>query len=186
MDREKKRLEQEAQDRLEREEAQRRAEQDRMDRERRRLEDLRERIETAKKEGPKYANKIRDLTWSLAENMNPMTEEKEYTVSSTQPNGSGAVAIIKGACLKNQVVFDATLKDANDPTRPLGIFTSPKGEIIGNKRINDDPVFATTFPTVKWRNRIRVSTLSFSLDGAESADTTWRALAQVETSLGTV
>ena len=118
--------------------------------------------------------------------MNPMTEENEYTVYSTQPNGSGAAAIIKGVCLKDQVVFHATLQDANDPTRPLGFITAAGGAVVGNKRINDDPVFATTFPTVEWRNRIVVSTLSFTHDSAESADTTWRALAEIETSQGTV
>jgi hypothetical protein len=122
----------------------------------------------------------------LTEHLNPMTEEKEYTVSSTQPNGSGAVANIKGACLKDHVVFQATLQDANDPKRPLAFITSTEGAVVGNKRINDDPVFAATFPTVRWRNRIVVSTLSFSQESADSADTTWRALAEVETSQGTV
>jgi peptidoglycan hydrolase-like protein with peptidoglycan-binding domain len=146
----------------------------------------REKIEEAKKKGPEYADKTRDLTWSLSERMNPMTEENEYTVFSTQPNGSGAIASIEGACLKGRVIFQATLQDANDPQRPLGFITSAGGAVVVNKRINDDPVFATTFPTVRWRNRIEVSTLSFSHDSAESADTTWRTLAEVETSQGTL
>jgi hypothetical protein len=118
--------------------------------------------------------------------MNPMTEENDYTVSSAQPNGSGAVASIDGVCRKDQVVFQATLLDANDPKRPLAFLSVAVGAVVGNKRINDNAVFATTFPTGRWRNRIDVSTLSFSHDDAESADTTWRTLAEVETSQGTL
>jgi peptidoglycan hydrolase-like protein with peptidoglycan-binding domain len=169
------------------------AEQDAIDREKKRLEDeakkaevWREKIEEAKTKGTEYAARTRDITWSLTERINPMTEENEYTVSSTQPNGSGAAAIIKGVCLKDQVVFHATLQDANDPTRPLGFITAAGGAVIGNKRINDDYVFATTFPTFEWRNRIVVSTLSFTQYSAKSADTTWRAVAEIETSQGTV
>jgi hypothetical protein len=121
----------------------------------------------------------------MTERMNIMTEEKEYKVSSTQPNESGgAIASIEGVCQMNRVVFRATLHDANDPKQPLGIITSADGAVVGSKRINDAPVFATTFPAVKWRNQIEVSTLSFSRDGAEPADTTWRTLARVETTQG--
>jgi hypothetical protein len=146
----------------------------------------REKIEEAKKKGPEYAARIRDITWSLTERMNPMTEEIEYKVSSTQPNGKGAVAFIDGVCVKDRVVFQATLQDANDPNRPLGCPPSAEGAVVGNKRINEDRVLPTAFPTGKWRNRITVSTLSFSQNSAESADTTWRALAEVETSQGTL
>jgi hypothetical protein len=41
--------------------------------------------------------------------MDPMTEENEYKVYSTQENGSGAAAFVEGACVKAQVVFQATL-----------------------------------------------------------------------------
>jgi peptidoglycan hydrolase-like protein with peptidoglycan-binding domain len=174
-------------------EAQRRAEEQRKRDEEKAIQDeakkaadWREKIEEAKKRGPEYAAKIGHLTWSLTEHMNPMTEENEYTVSSTQPNGDGAVASIEGVCLKDRIVFQATLLDANDSKRPLGFLTSAGGAVVGNKRTNDDPVFATTFPTVRWRNRIEVSTLSFSHDSPESADTTWRTLAEVETSQGTL
>ena len=167
------------------EEQKKRDEEKRLEEEAKKAADWREKIEEAKKRGPEYADRTRDLTWSLTERINPMTEENEYTVYSTQPNGSGAVASIEGVCLKDRVVFHATLLDANDPKQPLGFPTSAGG-VVGNKRINDDPVFATTFPTGKWRNRIEVSTLSFSRDSAESADTTWRTLAEVETSQGTL
>jgi peptidoglycan hydrolase-like protein with peptidoglycan-binding domain len=143
-------------------------------------------IEEAKTKGPEYAARIRDITWSLSERMNPMTEENEYTVYSTQPNGGGAVAAIEGACLKDRVVFQATLLDAADSTRPLAFPTSVGGAVVGNKRINDGPILATNFPTGRWRNRVVVSTLSFGQDSDESADTTWRTLAEVETSQGTV
>jgi hypothetical protein len=68
-----------------------------------------------------------------------MTEENEYTVYSTQPNGSGAVASIEGVCLRDRVVFLATLLDANDSKQPLGFLTSAGGvAVVGNKRINDE------------------------------------------------
>src|SRR5262249_4196464 len=169
------------------------AKQDAIDREKKHQEEeakkaaeWREKIEEAKKKGPEYADRTRDITWSLTERTNPMTEEIEYTVHSTQPNGGGALASIEGACLKDGVVFQATLLDANDPKRPLGFLTSAGGAVVGNKLINDPPVSATTFPTIRWRNRIEVSTLSFGHDSAESADTTWRTLAEVETSQGTL
>jgi hypothetical protein len=163
-----------------------RDEEKRLEEEAKKAEYWREKIEEAKKKGLEYANSTHDLTWSLTERMNPMTEENEYTVYSTQSNGSGAVARIEGVCLKDRVVFQATLLDANDPKQPLGFLTSAGDAVVGNKRINDDPVFATTFPIGNWRNRIVVSTLSFSRDSAESADTTWRTLAGVETSQGTL
>jgi len=169
-------------------EAQRQAEEQKKRDEEKRLEDeaaeWREKIEEAKKKGPGYAARIRDITWSLTERINPMTEEIEYTVSSTQPNGKGAVAFVDGVCVKDRVVFEATLQDANDPNRPLGFPPSADGAVSGKKRINEDRVFPTTFPTGKWRNRITVSTLSFTQNSAESAGATWRALAEVETSQG--
>jgi hypothetical protein len=118
--------------------------------------------------------------------MDPMTEENEYKVYSTQENGSGAAAFVEGACVKAQVVFQATLHDGKDPNRPIGFITSTGGAVVGDKRINDDDIVVTNFPTPRWRNRIVVSTLSFSPYSAESADTTWRILARVETTLGTL
>jgi hypothetical protein len=57
--------------------------------------------------------------------------------------------------------------------------------IVGNKRINDDPAFVTSFPNDKFRNRIVVAALS-SLDPTESLETTWRVLTEIETSLGSI
>jgi peptidoglycan hydrolase-like protein with peptidoglycan-binding domain len=208
LDAQRRAEEQERKARIEREAAEARARQDALDAQRRaeeqrkqdaigqekkRLEEeaergrkWREKIEEAKTKGPEYAARIGDITWSLKERMNPMTEENEYTVYSTQPNGSGAIAFVDGVCLKNRVVFQATLQHANDSKRPLGFPTSAGDAVVGNKRINGEPVFATTFPISTWRNRIVVSTLSFSHDSAESSDTTWRAVAEVDTSQGTV
>ena len=56
-----------------------------------------------------------------------MTEENEYTVCSTQPNGSGVVASIEGVCLRDRVVFHATLLDANDSKQPLGFLSCLDG-----------------------------------------------------------
>jgi peptidoglycan hydrolase-like protein with peptidoglycan-binding domain len=177
-------------------EAQRRAEEQAkqadLERNKKRLEEeaakaaeWRRKIDEAKKKGPEYA-KVADLKWFLSESMNPMTDEQDYSVSSTQTNGTGALAAIDGQCSKDQVVFEATLQDANDPKVPIGFASSSAGGIIGQKRINDDLVFATNFPLVKWRNQIEVSRLSFRDDDPESADTTWRVLAQIETSRGTL
>jgi peptidoglycan hydrolase-like protein with peptidoglycan-binding domain len=170
-----------------------RAKQAEIDRERKRLEDeaekaaeWRRRIDEAQKKGPEYADKVTDLKWSLQESTNPMSDEQDYTVSSRQTNGTGALAAVDGACSKDQVLFGATLHDADDSKIPLGFSKSSAGGIIGNKRINDDSVFATNFPLDKWSNRIVVSRQSFHQDDPESADTTWRVLAEIETSRGTL
>ena len=115
-----------------------------------------------------------------------MTDDVEYTVSSRQPNSSGALAEIEGACASNEVVFLATLHNADDPKVPLGFATSSLGGIIGKKRINDDVAFALNFPRGKWANQIILSRLSNRNDEAESADTTWRVLAEIETSKGSL
>jgi hypothetical protein len=47
-------------------------------------------------------------------------------------------------------------------------------------------VLPTDFPAEKWRNRITVSTLAFTHDATEAAETTWRILAEIETSHGTL
>ena len=163
-----------------------------LDQEKKRLEDeaakaaeWRRRIDEAQKKGAEYANAT-DLKWSLLERTNPMTDEQDYALSSSQTNGTGALAAVEGLCSEDQVLFLATLHDANDLKVPLGFATSSAGGIIGKKRINDDFVFATNFPLDKWRNRIVLSRLSFRTDDAESADTTWRVLAEIETSQGTL
>jgi peptidoglycan hydrolase-like protein with peptidoglycan-binding domain len=177
-------------------EAQKRAEeqakQAALDQEKKRLEDeaakaaeWRRKIDEAQKRGAEYA-KASDLKWSLLERTNPMTDEQDYAVSSAQTNGAGALAEVDGLCSSGQVLFEATLHDASDSKVPLGFARSSAGGIIGRKRINDDLVFATNFPLDKWGNRIVLSRLSFREDDAESADTTWRVLAEIETSQGTL
>ena len=147
----------------------------------------RRRIDEAQKKGTEYAAKVTtDFKWVLQESTNPMTDDQDYAVSSTQPNGTGALAVVDGVCAKDQVLFEATLHDANDSKIPLGFTRSSAGGIIGNKRINDDSSFATNFPLDKWNNRIVVSRQSFRQDDPESADTTWRVLAEIETSHGTL
>ena len=116
-----------------------------------------------------------------------MTEEIDYSASSIQTNGSGAVASVDGFCKSDQVLFQATLENDTDAKLPLGFLTSPYGGgIIGKKRVNDGAVLPTDFPTEKWRNRITVSTLAFAHEAAEAAETTWRVLAEIETSRGTL
>jgi peptidoglycan hydrolase-like protein with peptidoglycan-binding domain len=88
------------------EQAQKRAEQQAkqatLERDKKRLEEeaakaaeWRRKIDEAKKKGPEYA-KVADLKWFLSESMNPMTDEQDYSVSSTQSNATGALAGIDG------------------------------------------------------------------------------------------
>jgi hypothetical protein len=126
------------------------------------------------------------VKWSLSEQKNLMTDDIDYTVTTIQTNGKGAQASIEGTCQKpGRVVFSATLNDSSDRETPLGLPTFENMTIVGNKRINDEPQFATSFQNDKFRNRIVVATLS-SLDPTESIETTWRVLAEVETSLGSM
>jgi hypothetical protein len=147
--------------------------------------ELRRKIEDAQKKGTEYADKEVDLNWSISERFNPMTDQTEYSVSSTQKN-DGVLALTEGQCQKNQIVFEATLHDAKDPDTPLGIPGSTPGGIVGNKRINDDTAFATTFLNDKFRNRVILARLSFQDDATEQADTIWRILAEIETAKGTM
>ena len=49
-----------------------------------------------------------------------MTDDMDYTVSSRQLNGTGALAMVEGLCRKEEVVFAATLYNADDTKVPLG------------------------------------------------------------------
>ncbi len=142
-------------------------------------------VDEARVKGQQYADKA-DFKWSLSETDNPMTDEKEYTVSSVQLNGHGAVATVEGTCQKpGRVEFLTTLEDASDPRRALALPDYDRGYIAGNKRVNDDPPFPARFPTQKFRNSILVSALQ-SVSASESVDTTWRVLAQIETGHGQI
>ena len=174
------------------ERAEEQAKQAAIERERQRLEaeaakaaEWRRRIEEAQKKGEEYS-KVTDLKWSLLESDNPMTDEQDLVASSAQPNGTGAMAAVEATCSKNEVVFETTLHNVNDPKVPLGFASSNSGGIPGRKRINDDSAFATNFPRDKFQNQIVLSRLSFRNDDVESADTTWRVLAEIETSRGTL
>jgi hypothetical protein len=69
------------------------------------------------------------------------------------------------------------------PEQQGGLPDFGDGYIAGNKRINDEPVFPTHFPTQKFRNNVVMSTLT-SLGASESIETTWRVLAGIETAHG--
>ena len=113
-----------------------------------------------------------------------MIDDKDYTVTSVQPNGKGAIAHVEGSCPKpGRVTFVADLNDISDQASPLALPDFAAGYIAGNKRINDEPQFAVRFPTQKFRNRILVSTL-LSSDANESIEATWRVLAEIETGRG--
>lgn len=172
--------------------AEEQAKQDAIDRDKKRLEEeaakaaeWRRKIEEAQQKGAEYA-KANDLNWSLAEKSNPMTDDKDYEVSSTQTNDTGAVALVQGRCVKDEVRFEAVLHDKSDPKVPLGLPDASRGGLVGKKRINDAAAFATSFPLDKFSNRIILTQQSFRQDDPEGADTTWRVLAEIETSQGTL
>jgi peptidoglycan hydrolase-like protein with peptidoglycan-binding domain len=142
-------------------------------------------VEEAQTKGSQYAEKA-DFKWSLTEADNPMTDDKDYTVTSQQFNGKGVVATIEGTCEHpGHVAFVATLEDAQDLKSPLGLPDFQNGYIAGNKRINDAPLFPTRFPMQKFRNSILISALT-SLSGPEAIETTWRVLAEIETARGRI
>jgi hypothetical protein len=137
-------------------------------------------VEQAQTKGDEYVEKA-DSKWSVTAADNPMTDDKDYTVTSQQVNGKGVIAFIEGTCEKpGRVAFVATLQDALDPKSPLGLPDFQNGYIAGNKRINDAPAFPARFATQKFRNSILISTLT-SLAGQEAIETTWRVLAEIET-----
>ncbi|HEY2229812.1 MAG TPA: hypothetical protein VGI22_19145, partial [Xanthobacteraceae bacterium] len=120
----------------------------------------------------------------LSEVDNPMIDDKDYSVTSVQLNGTGAVANIEGTCRRpGQVTFVATLGEIGDPNSPLGLLDFASGNVAGNKRINDDAAFPTRFQSQKFRNTILLATLT-SQHTADSIETTWRVLAEVETARG--
>ena len=143
----------------------------------------RQKVDEARVKGGQYAEKA-EFKWSLSETDDPMTDDKDYTVASTQPNGKGAVATVEGECAKpGRVAFVATLLDASDAKSPLALPDFNNEYIAGMKRINDEPAFPTHFPTQKFRNNVVVATL-ISLSATESIETTWRVLAEIETGRG--
>ena len=116
-----------------------------------------------------------------------MIDDKDYTATSLQSNGKGALARIEGACKKpGQVTFVATLGLEKDRDSALGLPDFANGYLSGNKRINDDPAFSTRFPSQKFRNSILVATLSSGTRAPEEMETTWRILAEIETSQGRI
>ena len=143
----------------------------------------RQKVDEARVKGGQYAEKA-EFKWSLSETDDPMTDDKDYTVASTQPNGKGAVATVEGECAKpGRVAFVATLLDASDAKSPLALPDFNNEYIAGMKRINDEQAFPTHFPTQKFRNNVVVATL-ISLSATESIETTWRVLAEIETGRG--
>jgi peptidoglycan hydrolase-like protein with peptidoglycan-binding domain len=167
------------------EQAKRDVEQKRLEAEAEAAREWGRRLDEARTKGPQYAAQV-GLKWSLSEKQNPMTDDNDYTVTSIQPNGMGAQALIEGTCQRGgPAVFLATLTETGDQTVPLGLPTFQNGVITGEKRVNDERVFPTAFHNDMFKNRIVVTTLS-SVDPAESIDTTWRVLAQVQTSRGPV
>ena len=145
----------------------------------------RQKIDEARSRGAAYA-KENDLKWSLVARLNPMTDKEDYTVNSDQSNETGALAAVEGSCVAGKVKFTARLTDAIDTKAALRFGRSGPGHIVGKKRVNDASAFAVSFPLETWSNQIVLSLMSFEQDDPESADTTWRLLAELETSRGTL
>jgi hypothetical protein len=141
-------------------------------------------IDEARTKGREYSNNA-ESKWSLSAVDNPMIDDKDYSVWSVQNNGYGAVAEIEGACKKpGEVTFVAKLAQTDETA--LGLPDFEGGYIAGHKRINDDPMFATHFQSSKFRNVILLSSLTTGPEAPEALETTWRVLAEVETSRGRV
>jgi peptidoglycan hydrolase-like protein with peptidoglycan-binding domain len=103
------------------------------------------RVDEARVKGLQYADTA-DSKWSLSETDNPMTDDKDYTVTSVQSNGKGALAVIDGTCQKpGRVAFGATLHDASDSQSSLGLPDFDHGYIAGNKRVNVIHLFQCGF-----------------------------------------
>jgi hypothetical protein len=152
------------------EQAKRDAEQKRLEAEAEAAREWGRRLDEARTKGPQYAAQV-GLKWSLSEKQNPMTDDNDYTVTSIQPNGMGAQALIEGTCQRGgPAVFLATLTETGDQTVPLGLPTFQNGVITGEKRVNDERVFPTAFHNDMFKNRIVVTTLS-SVDPAG-----WRSM----------
>jgi hypothetical protein len=172
------------------EEAERKEEAEKqIEKEAERNKEWREKIDEAHAKGLEYAKKG-ESKWSLIETNNPMTDENDYTVKSTQLNGQGAVAEINGSC-KNpgEVVFIAVVNQTHDQEGPIGLPDSDVAYIAGLKRINDSQAFSTHFPKYKFRNELILTTLTMDkqkLEYEDPLETTWRVRAQIETSRGQI
>jgi len=118
---------------------------------------------------------------------------------------------VKGSCQSGKAVFSASLYDENDSKLPLALPTFDNMHTGGMQKVNDEPKVAVRFDNDMYRNRIVVTQLvsynrpamlrrtlfkvaslglvqagSPGLPNEEFIETTWRVLAQIETSKGPV
>jgi hypothetical protein len=152
-----------------------------LERQRREAEKWRKRIEEAREKGTEYAKK-NDSLWSISGRYNEMTDTTDYTVNSQQGNETGALADVRGFCEETGVTFTATLTSKYSD-HPITFRKAGLG-VVGQRRINDEPVTDWAFMHREWSNRFEVATLSFEHDDPTSAETTWRILGTFETSMG--
>jgi hypothetical protein len=157
--------------------------------------------ETERK-GVEYAAKT-ETTWKLTTEKNEMTDAVELIASSDQSNGHGAAAKVTGMCVDGLMTFTALVTDEDgDPTIPLA--GGSRNIVPGLRRVNDDRSEDHNFPMKDFQNQFILGILAssakfkakseaFSKAGFIqkyitintqwiNADTSWRVLAQIETS----
>jgi hypothetical protein len=152
--------------------------------------------------GLEYAAK-RETSWRLFTKQGDLTGKTEVAVRSLQKNEQGAFAEVEGACKNGYVVFSASLFDSQSRatvTFPWSSDSSGTLFVATTARINDNPPstsIAMATPT-SHRNQITLAILFWTkLDpmellrsnptmNIEPLATTWRALVQFDTSMGTM
>jgi hypothetical protein len=170
-------------------ERQKQAEEERRELENKRKE-WRVKIDEAKEKGPAYAEQSKTI-WSSKAVENEM--EDDYVVESIQRNDKGAIAEVTGSCAEGRVEFLAGLHDGADRKSPLALPTlDPARKVVGGlKKVNDEAKADVEFPNDGFRNRVRIDSIGSvnSIERGdklpdESMETSWRVLAQIETSKG--
>jgi hypothetical protein len=194
---EKERKEAEAKAEEERKVAEERAAQQRQEAERERQEAAAKLIQQRKQIADKGATFAREsgTKWELESPKSEMTDKVELTVRSSQDNGKGALATVEGRCAGSEslpnrgvvAVFAATITDDNGqpdigfPTEnALGVW----GAWRRNEYAADQGMMILRY---KFRNQFIIATIGDTDEGHTiRTDTSWRVMAEIETTKGPV
>ena len=141
--------------------------------------------------GIQYAREA-DINWSISQQKNPMTDQIDVRVKSIQKNELGVIAEIDGKCLKPGVVeFSALVVDENGkPTLGFPQYTGQA--VVGTLRINSDPASQFRFLNEEFHNNFVILVLTGNGTAAQgnwnfqTAESTWRVLAEIQTNQGPV